>query len=48
MDILLGSPLNLIIFYGLFTKINFCYLCCVMKVTLIDTTTTIKRDGQGS
>ena len=35
-------------FYGLFTTINYCYLCNVMKFTLIHTTTTIKHDGQGT
>ena len=29
--------------FGLFTKINYCYLCYVMKYT----STTIKYDGQG-
>ena len=48
MDIFWGSLLNLIIFMGLFTKINYCDLCSVMKFTLIHTTTTIKHDGQGT
>ena len=35
-------------FYGLFTKINYCYLCYVMKFTILHTTTTIKHAGQGT
>ena len=34
-------------FYGLSTKVNYCYLCSVMKFTLIHTTATIIHDGQG-
>ena len=35
-------------FYGLLSKINYCYLCSVMKFTLIHSTTIIKHDGQGT